>query len=171
MKRFVPILLAVGLVVAIPIPAFANVGGGMTLDMTFHGSCDVDGYIEVDNTSANFVVFENQDHWSATQPIHHELGATSIADPGDRLVLRLFASDHATVLFKTDDFTHHGSEAAYFSDFIAGLDCSVVPYRLVMSDTAMPAVPSTAFLSLIAWLLALVGLLLGITRLRVNAGR
>jgi hypothetical protein len=120
-----------------PVAASASIGGGLTIDLTFRGACDVGGFLKVDNPTGGFVVFEHPYDWSANQKIHQEIGSTPIADPGDRLVLRLIASDHQTILFRSDSFPHHGDESARIYEFRATLDCSRIPYQIVMSDSAV----------------------------------
>ncbi|HET7583178.1 MAG TPA: hypothetical protein VFL75_10565 [Candidatus Limnocylindria bacterium] len=112
-------------------------GGQLSVKISFRGPCEAQGYLQVDNKSGDFVVLDKAFEWSATQPIRQVIGATPIADPGDRLLLRLFAADHSTVLFKSDSFSHSGDESGYFSNFTALLDCSTTPYQAVVSDTAM----------------------------------
>ena len=169
MKRLIGAAITLGFCFIVPATAFANVGGGMTLDIAFAGSCDQHGYLEVENTSAKFVVYERRHHWSAARSIHRKVGSTPIADPGDRLVLRLFASDHATVLFESDAFAHSGTAAAYFSSFRASLDCSTRPYRALLSDTAIADPRPAAGLSAIGWLAVALAIAFGSGRLRRRA--
>lgn len=162
MRTLLGVSLALGLLCAGPAAALATVGGHLSVTLSFTGSCEGSGYVEVENVSGDFVVLDRQVAWSASQPVDVRVGSAPTADPGDRLLLRLFAADHDTILFESDAFAHSGDERAYVSEFNAVLDCSRVPYQVVMSDTAVAVPGAPAWLTSIGLVTVMFGLGLGV---------
>jgi hypothetical protein len=160
MRRLLPTALVLATWLAAPVGASATIGGSLTVKLTFQGGCDVEGFLEIDNPTGHFVVFEHWYRWSDNQPVQQVVGSNPIADPGDRLLLRLFAPDHRSVLFASDAFTHAGDMSATKYSFRATLDCSTIPYRVFMSDTAVAPPRIVSGLTLMGWIVSMVAVAL-----------
>ena len=139
-------------------PAVAAIEGSLDVELRFAPGCQGSGSIRVTNTTLDFVVLEEKVSWSADASIEVGTNGDSAA-PDQHLVFPLQAED-GTTIFRSDRFAFSGSEVQGHWEFMATLECSTVPYQVVLSDTALPMLIAPRKIGIVGAVLALGGVFL-----------
>jgi hypothetical protein len=118
-------------------PSRGIIDGSLIAIIAFHGACASTGNVEVENMSLRPRAIDVQEPVRWSQQRELRVGGVMVANPGDRVVVRLLTADRQTVFYETDALVATGTRREYNLRLVADVDCSSIPYQ-VIPDTSMP---------------------------------